>query len=54
MAGGIFVHNIEYLHHFLETLPSILRDFILGLLVGFAALLVVKGFKVVFKSKVTK
>ncbi|MCF7568982.1 DUF808 domain-containing protein [Sabulilitoribacter arenilitoris] len=52
VAGGIFVHNIEWLHHFLETLPSILRDFILGLLVGFAVLLVVKLFKFVFKGRV--
>jgi len=54
VAGGIFVHNIELLHHFLEELPSILRDFILGLLVGFASLLVVRAFKVVFKRKTTK
>lgn len=51
VAGGIFVHNIEFLHHFLETLPSILRDFIVGLLVGFAALIVVKLFKFVFKRR---
>lgn len=51
VSGGIFVHNIEFLHHFLEVLPSILRDFIVGLLVGFAAVLVVKVFKGVFKGK---
>lgn len=44
VAGGIFVHNIEFLHHFLEKLPSILRDFILGLAVGFLAFLVMKVF----------
>lgn len=44
VAGGIFVHNIEFLHHFLEKLPSILRDFILGLTVGFLAFLVMKVF----------
>lgn len=52
VSGGIFVHNIEFLHHILEALPSILRDFIIGLLVGFATLLVVKLFKSVFKRKV--
>ncbi|TYA71439.1 DUF808 domain-containing protein [Seonamhaeicola marinus] len=51
VAGGIFVHNIEYLHHFLETLPSILRDFIVGLLVGIVTLILVKGFKTIFLSK---
>ena len=43
VAGGIFVHNIEYLHHFLETWP-ILRDFVIGLGVGILALL---GFKLI-------
>jgi len=42
VAGGIFVHNIEYLHHFLETWPSILRDFVIGLGVGIVVLLVFK------------
>src|SRR5690606_13305593 len=45
VAGGIFVHNIDFFHHFLPQLPSILTEFIVGLLVGFAALLVVMGFK---------
>jgi len=39
VAGGIFTHNIEYLHHFLETWPGILRDFVVGLGVGVLALL---------------
>ena len=51
VSGGIFVHNIEFLHHFLEVLPSMLRDFIIGLLVGFIALVVVKFFKFVFNKK---
>jgi len=45
VAGGIFVHNIELLHHFLETWPSFIRDFIVGLGVGFVALLVFTGLK---------
>jgi len=44
VAGGIFVHNIEYLHHFLESWPAILRDFVIGLGVGVLALI---GFKLV-------
>jgi predicted DNA repair protein MutK len=42
VAGGIFVHNLEFLHHVLETWPGILRDFIVGLIVGFLSLLVFK------------
>jgi len=45
VAGGIFVHNIAFLHHFLEQLPSIIRDFIVGLLAGGVCLLVVNGVK---------
>ncbi len=45
VAGGIFIHNIELLHHFLEVLPSIIRDFVIGLLVGIVVLIVVTGFK---------
>ena len=48
VAGGIFVHNIEFLHHFLEKFPSILRDFVVGLLVGLMAFAVVKVFKAIF------
>ena len=44
VAGGIFVHNIDFLHHFLETWPGFIRDFIVGVGVGVLALL---GFKAV-------
>ncbi|MDD7885158.1 DUF808 domain-containing protein [Flavivirga sp. 57AJ16] len=53
VAGGIFVHNIEFFHHFLGVLPSFVRDFIVGLLVGLAALLTVKLFKAI-KRKLLK
>lgn len=49
VAGGIFAHNFEFLHHFLEKIPGILRDFILGLIVGALALLVVKAIKGVYR-----
>ncbi|WP_142785597.1 DUF808 domain-containing protein [Changchengzhania lutea] len=51
VAGGIFSHNIEFLHHFLEGIPSFLKDAIIGLAVGFAALLLVKLFKSIFSKK---
>lgn len=49
VAGGIFVHNIDFLHHFLETIPGFVRDFIVGLLVGFGAFLLVEIFKSIKK-----
>ena len=51
VAGGIFVHNIEFLHHFLEQIPSILRDFIVGLAVGALCLLIVTIIKKIFPNK---
>ena len=54
VAGGIFVHNIEFLHHFLEQIPSIIRDFIVGLVIGAACLLLVKLFKLVVYGKSLK
>src|SRR5690606_34856033 len=51
VAGGIFVHNVDFLHHFLEALPPIIQEFVVGLLVGLAALLVVKVFKFIFLGK---
>lgn len=50
VAGGIFSHNIEYFHHFLENIPATIKDFIIGLLVGFLAFLVVTSFKRIFKA----
>ena len=49
VSGGIFVHNIDFFHHFLPQLPSILTEFIVGLLIGFVSLLVVMGIKKVWK-----
>ncbi len=49
VAGGIFIHNIEFLHHALGSWPSILRDFTIGLGVGILALVLFKGLKGVVK-----
>ena len=52
VAGGIFSHNIAFLHHFLNEIPAIIKDFICGLLVGIAALILVNVFnKIVGKKK---
>lgn len=53
VSGGIFVHNIEYLHHLLPNFPSIVKEFGLGLLAGFLVVGVVTGVKrliALFKS----
>ncbi|MGZ0017425.1 DUF808 domain-containing protein [Yeosuana sp. AK3] len=49
VAGGIFTHNIEILHHLLENLPAMLKDAIVGLAIGFAAFVVIELFKKILK-----
>ena len=34
VGGGMFTHNIEYVHHALAFIPSLLADFIVGFVVG--------------------
>ncbi|SIS48505.1 hypothetical protein SAMN05421766_102270 [Zobellia uliginosa] len=42
VAGGIFAHNIHFFHDLLPQLPSIIKEFLVGLGVGFVVLVVVK------------
>lgn len=53
VSGGIFVHNIEYLHHFLEGPPIIVREFLLGIVGGIIVLGIVKGVKWTVHGKKT-
>lgn len=34
VSGGIFVHNIDYLHHLLPNIPSSVKEFAIGLVAG--------------------
>lgn len=34
VSGGIFVHNIDYLHHILPGVPAFLKEFVLALIAG--------------------
>ena len=49
VAGGIFVHNIEYLHHIFPDLPSIVKELAAGLIAGLFAVAIVIGGKKLFK-----
>lgn len=53
VAGGIFVHYIPFFHHIVPTikLPSILKEFVIGLALGFVVLGIVNLFKMIFKKK---
>jgi len=50
VAGGIFTHNIDFFHHFMEEMPSFIKDFIVGLLVGLITLLIIKFFEKILKA----
>ncbi len=50
VAGGIFVHNLHFIHEWLHALPALLAEFLTGLVVGFACLPVVMGLKKVWKK----
>lgn len=50
VAGGIFAHNVDFLHHFLSGIPSILQEFVVGLIVAALAVGIVKIVKKLFKK----
>ena len=51
VAGGIFVHNIDFLHGVLPQLPSIVTEFIVGLVIGGLVLGTVNLFKKIIGKK---
>lgn len=52
VSGGIFAHNIPFIHHLGEyiPLPGIVFEFLAGLLIGAVVLLIVGMAKKLFKS----
>lgn len=49
VAGGIFVHNIEYLHHLFPSVPSMLKEFAAGIIVGLIVVPIAMAGKAIFK-----
>ncbi|RYD91633.1 MAG: DUF808 domain-containing protein [Sphingobacteriales bacterium] len=45
VAGGIFSHNIEFLHHLFPSVPAIITEFALGLAAGLIVVAVLKAGK---------
>jgi len=43
VSGGIFAHNIEYLHHLLPNLPSMIRELMIGMVAGLIMVATLKG-----------
>lgn len=52
VSGGIFVHNLSFMHHLKELIPvpGIVFEFLAGLLIGAVVLLIIMGSKKLFKS----
>jgi predicted DNA repair protein MutK len=51
VAGGIFVHEIPFLHDILPQIPSIVTEFLLGLTFGAVVLGIVNLFKKIIGKK---
>lgn len=52
VGGGILAHNVSFFHHyFIEALPAIINELIVGLLVGAVVLIGIKLFTLLFKQK---
>lgn len=50
VSGGIFAHNIEFFHHLLPTWPAIVKEFLIGLVVGVIVMIPVLIFKRIRKK----
>ncbi|RQO66114.1 DUF808 domain-containing protein [Pedobacter sp. KBW06] len=45
VSGGIFVHNIEFLHHLFPEMPSIIKETLIGLVAGLIIVVLTMGIK---------
>ena len=45
VSGGIFNHNINYLHHILPEWPNSLKELVFGVTGGIVALIIISAFK---------
>lgn len=52
VGGGMYTHNIEAVHHLLQALPTLLADFLAGLVVGAVAIGLMK-LMTVARGKIT-
>ncbi|MFN3996972.1 DUF808 domain-containing protein [Algoriphagus sp.] len=45
VSGGIFAHNINFFHHLFESWPTMVKEFVIGLVVGILVMIPVLIFK---------
>ncbi|RZK73563.1 MAG: DUF808 domain-containing protein [Pedobacter sp.] len=53
VSGGIFAHNIDFLHHLLPNIPAMLKEFLIGIVAGLIVLGIVAIGKAIY-SKLKK
>lgn len=51
VSGGIFVHHLDFFHKLLPSLPDLLLEVMVGLVLGFIVLGIISLFQVVFLKK---
>lgn len=51
VSGGIFTHNIAYLHHIFPAVPSVIKEISAGLIAGLFSVGAVNGAKKIFWKK---
>ncbi len=49
VSGGIFIHNIDYLHHLLPQVPGLIKEFAAGIGVGLLVFGILSIGKAIFK-----
>lgn len=50
VSGGIFLHNIDFFHHLSPAIPSIITEFLIGLVIGFIVWGIIELGKKLFKK----
>lgn len=50
VSGGIFMHNIQFIHDILHSWPSLLAEVVTGIVVGFLVLAIVQLVKFIIKK----
>ena len=51
VSGGIFVHNIDYIHHLFPSFPVIVKEFVVGLIAGILVVVIMTIGKKIFVKK---
>jgi hypothetical protein len=51
VSGGIFLHQIPFVHHYIMFMPSWLAEFLLGLIVGLVCVFLVTMFNKIFRKE---